>query len=62
MIKCPKCGYEMEAENLPCCVDCHVAELDRQEEASATLAIRMAEGDDCAVSEADQEEFDSFYS
>lgn len=31
MNKCPTCGYEMEAANLPYCVSCHVANLDRQE-------------------------------
>ena len=33
---CPKCGYAMEAENLPHCVGCHVEDLSRQEADSAT--------------------------
>lgn len=27
---CPRCGYEMEAPNLPSCVDCHVSEIERE--------------------------------
>lgn len=42
MVKCPKCGYEMEAANLPCCVSCHVANLDQQEADSAANVLDEA--------------------
>ena len=48
-VPCPKCGYDLEAANLPMCVACHTEELARIEAESAEQAISAPD----AISEAD---------